>query len=50
VEDEVLRFGTLIHKGLEAWWKAPPAERLEAALAAIQPKHLNGTALATASV
>lgn len=31
-----LRFGTLIHLGLEAWWKAPtPDERLDAALAAL---------------
>lgn len=31
----VLRFGTLVHAGLEAWWKAQGDERLEAALAAI---------------
>lgn len=36
VEAEVLRFGTLIHKGLEAWWRAPEGERLQAALAAIR--------------
>jgi hypothetical protein len=32
---ESLRFGHLIHKGLEAWWSAPEGERLEAALAAL---------------
>jgi hypothetical protein len=37
VESEPLRFGHLIHVGLEAWWKAPQAERLEAALAALNP-------------
>jgi hypothetical protein len=37
VEGEALRFGSLIHRGLEAWWKAPQGERLEAALAAIYP-------------
>lgn len=30
-----LRFGTLIHRALEAWWKAPAGERLDAALAAL---------------
>ncbi len=33
-EAEALRFGSLIHLALEAWWKAP-ANRLEAALGAI---------------
>lgn len=33
-----LRFGTLIHVGLEAWWMAAPGERLAAAIAAIQPE------------
>lgn len=37
VEAESLRFGSLIHLGLEAWWKAAPEERLEAALAALHP-------------
>lgn len=37
-EAEALRFGTLVHLGLQAWWSAPPAERLEAALAAILTK------------
>jgi hypothetical protein len=37
VEPEALRFGSLVHLGLEAWWKAPAGERLEAALAAIYP-------------
>ncbi len=32
---EALRFGTLLHLGLEAWWKAPEGERLEHALAAL---------------
>ena len=37
VEPEPLRFGTLIHKALEAWWTAPsPEERLPAALAALE--------------
>lgn len=36
VEPEALAFGSLIHRGLEAWWKATPAERLEAAIAAIR--------------
>lgn len=35
VEAEALRFGSLIHLGLEAWWRAPAAERLDAALAAL---------------
>lgn len=30
-----LRFGTLIHLGLEAWWRAPRGEGLDAALAAV---------------
>lgn len=34
-EAATLRFGTLIHTGLEAWWKAAPDARLSAALAAI---------------
>ena len=29
------RFGTLVHKGLEAWWKAVPGARLHAALSAV---------------
>jgi hypothetical protein len=37
VEADTLRFGSLIHRGLEAWWKAPEGSRLEAALAAIYP-------------
>jgi hypothetical protein len=32
---EALRFGTLLHLGLEAWWKAPEGERLAHALAAL---------------
>ena len=34
-EAGVLRFGSLVHGGLEAWWDAPKGERLDAALAAI---------------
>jgi hypothetical protein len=48
VEAEALRFGSLIHKGLEAWWKAPPDERLDAALAAINPQHTPSLAVASA--
>lgn len=33
---EALRFGTLMHHGLEAWWRAAPGERLVAALVALQ--------------
>lgn len=36
VEANPLRFGTMIHKGLEAWWNEPdPSARLMAALAAL---------------
>lgn len=40
-EAETLRFGTLVHKGLEAWWKSAQAgvigdEQLAATLAALQ--------------
>lgn len=35
VEASELRFGSLIHTGLEAWWRAPAAERWEAASAAL---------------
>lgn len=38
VEDEVLRFGTLMHRALEVWWKGwqlPDEQRLQVALAAI---------------
>lgn len=34
IEADVLRFGTLFHRGLEAWWKAPE-DRLHAALEAV---------------
>lgn len=38
VEDaETLRFGSLIHRALEAWWRAADGERLEAALSALRP-------------
>jgi hypothetical protein len=45
-EAETLRFGSLIHRGLEAWWLARDGERLEAALAAINavPIRPNGAA------
>lgn len=36
VTAEALRFGTLLHLGLEAWWRAPEGARLEPALAAVQ--------------
>lgn len=36
VEADALRFGTLVHLGLEAWWKAPNGERLPAMVDAIQ--------------
>ena len=36
LESEALRFGTLIHLGLEAWWKATD-NRLDAAMSAIYP-------------
>ena len=50
VDAEALRFGTLIHRGLEAWWTAPAGERLEAALAALhqQPDHAPALAAAGA--
>lgn len=35
---EVLRFGDLVHKGQEAWWKAKPEERLADALRAMAQK------------
>lgn len=35
-KSEAMRFGTLLHLGLEAWWKADPAERLLAALDAVK--------------
>lgn len=37
VTDEALRFGTLIHHGLEAWWKADRGSALEAAIEALRP-------------
>lgn len=35
-ESEAARFGTLVHLGLEAWWRATGDERLSMALAAMQ--------------
>jgi hypothetical protein len=37
VEADTLRFGSLIHRGLEAWWRAARGERLDAAIAALTP-------------
>jgi hypothetical protein len=38
VEQENLRFGSLVHKGLEAWWRAWPSEdALDIAIEAMQP-------------
>lgn len=37
VDAETLRFGKLMHRGLEAWWRAPDGERLEAGFAALNP-------------
>lgn len=38
VEHENLRFGSLVHRGLEAWWSTwPNDDALEVALAAMQP-------------
>jgi hypothetical protein len=42
-EAETLSFGTLIHKGLEAWWTADVGHRLDAALEAITPSPVPGT-------
>lgn len=36
-EAATLRFGSLIHRGLEAWWRAGDGQRLAAALDAIEP-------------
>jgi hypothetical protein len=50
VDAEALRFGTLIHRGLEAWWLAPAgADRLELALAALTAEPTNQRAPAHAS-
>lgn len=38
-ESDALRFGSLLHSGLEAWWLAPSAdERLDRALAVMAPR------------
>lgn len=34
-EGEALRFGSLMHTGLEAWWKSDPFERLGSAIVAV---------------
>ncbi len=45
-EADVLRFGTLNHGWLEAWWDAPAGERLQAALAYLaKPTDRDGKAL-----
>jgi hypothetical protein len=41
VEADTLRLGSLIHRGLEAWWRAPAGERLDAALAALTKPEVN---------
>jgi len=33
---DTLRFGTLIHRGLEAWWRGAGDQRLDAALGALE--------------
>ena len=48
VEADTLRFGTLIHRALEAWWRAPEGERLDAALAALHPQLTPSLAVASA--
>jgi hypothetical protein len=52
LEAESLAFGKLIHFGLEAWWRAPMGERLEAAVAALTKRSReeipNGRSAATA--
>lgn len=35
-DSEALRFGTAMHKALEAWWSTPPESRRDAALAALR--------------
>lgn len=38
-ESDALRFGSLLHTGLEAWWLSPsPDERLDRALAVMAPR------------
>jgi hypothetical protein len=49
VEAEALRFGTLIHLGLEAWWRAADGGRLEAALTALHPVAAPATMTAAAN-
>lgn len=36
VDAETLRFGALVHRGLEAWWRAAGDARLDAALGALE--------------
>jgi hypothetical protein len=49
-EQEALRFGSLIHKGLEAWFTAAPDARLPAALDAINSSPADPFDLARATV
>jgi len=51
VEGEALRFGTLVHKGLEAWWRGVQAggPRLTLALQALQDAHGEGDSYELAS-
>jgi hypothetical protein len=50
VSADTLRFGTLVHLGLEAWWLAPQGERLEAALAALEGAEVDVYEVARARV
>ena len=44
VEAESLRFGSLVHRGLQRWWEAWSDERLDAALAALRaPESVHDT-------
>lgn len=47
---EALRFGSLVHLGLEAWWRAADGERLGAALQAVQAANPGPFDLAKARV
>jgi len=50
IEDaDALRLGTLVHVGLEAWWRASE-NRLEAAIAAMAPRAFDAFELARAKV
>jgi len=49
VEADTLRFGSIIHAGLEAWWRAPNGGRLEAALSTLHVAHAADTPMAEAT-